>query len=124
VDEAGARSLWERLHSADYRSWQRAPGWETPKPTIRPHGETAEIFLNPTLDAARKTSALTRWPDGSVIVKESQASVLAALEKTEGNWYYAEWRANGDVLYAGVPDVCTNCHDAGEDQLFSLGLPR
>ena len=128
VDEAGGRALWQRLHDEDYRSWRRAPGWETPKATIRPHGELSEIFLNPTLDAARLSPSLDRWPEGSIIVKDSQSagkpSILAALEKTQGSWYYAEWDADGDVRYAGVPDVCTHCHDAGQDQVFSLGLPQ
>ncbi|MGC4089231.1 MAG: hypothetical protein QM756_15370 [Polyangiaceae bacterium] len=124
TDEAGGQGLWQRIQTQSFRSWQRAPGWETQQPTSRAHGETAEIFINPTLAAARQQASLAAWPDGSLIVKDAQPSLIAAMEKSDGRWFYAEWSRDGAVRYAGVPTVCTNCHDAGEDQLFSLALPR
>ncbi len=127
IDEEGADRLWDAIHAADYRSWQRAPGYETPQPTIRAHGETAEIFLNDTLVAALEQTGLSAWPAGSLIVKDSQKgstpTLVAAMEKTSGDWFYAEWTAGGEVKYAGTPDVCTNCHNAGQDQLLTLALP-
>ena len=33
-DPAGAQELWDRIHDEDYRSWSRAPGFETTRPSF------------------------------------------------------------------------------------------
>jgi hypothetical protein len=127
VDEAGAQRLWDKIQAESYRTWQRAPGWETSQPTARAHGDTADIFINATLAGALDETGLGAWPADSLIVKDSfkgqNPSLIAALEKQSGGWFYAEWTASGDVKYAGRPDVCLDCHRAGDDELLSLALP-
>ena len=127
VDEQGGDQLLARLRADDYQSWTRASGWETAQPTIRQHGATAEIFLNPVMAAARDEEGLSEWPEGAILVKDSfkdgSLSLIAAMEKGANGWYYAEWDASGDVLFAGSPEVCVNCHQVGADHVLSVALP-
>jgi hypothetical protein len=128
ADEAGAARLWRAIHDDDYRSWEPAPGWETPEPTIRPHGDTALIYFNPVrAGAAAQDTPLDAWPEGAILVKDGfrgdQRSLIAAMEKRSNGWFFAEWDGDGDVLFAGRPDVCVNCHQSGADFVFAAALP-
>jgi hypothetical protein len=127
VDEAGARALWDEIHAADYRSWQRPPGWETPQPSVSAHGQTAEIFINPVLVEATGVPGLAAWPEASLLVKDSyrggSRALIAAMKKRNGEWFFAEWGSDGAVKFAGRPDVCIDCHAAGFDHVFTLALP-
>jgi hypothetical protein len=123
-DPAGAQELWDRVHAENYRSWQRAPGFEARRDSSAPHGGASEIFLNPIMADAVAAGATT-WPVGSLIVKdgyeglESDAShdLVAAMEKREAGWYWAEWDSDssGEALYSGNPSICTGCHESGKD---------
>jgi hypothetical protein len=127
VDEAGARSLWDKIHAEHYENWQRAPGYDQPQPTVRAHGQTAVVFVNPTVGQALSGPALDAWPVGSLVVKDSfsgaQRTLVAAMEKQPGGWYFAEWSASGEAKYAGRPDVCTGCHTSNNDFLRAIVLP-
>jgi hypothetical protein len=76
---------------------------------------------------ALQETDLPGWPDGSLLVKDSfdggSVELVAAMEKRSGRWYWAEWDANGNAKYAGEPDVCIQCHAAGEDFVLTMGLP-
>lgn len=127
VDEAGARELWQRIHDQEYRSWSPAPGWESRQPTVSAHGQEADIFINTALEEALEESDLTAWPVGSLLVKDGyrggSVALIAAMEKRDGGWYFAEWDGGGSVKYAGSPEVCRSCHDSAEDSVFAVGLP-
>jgi hypothetical protein len=127
VDEAGARALWDEIHTANYRSWQRPAGWETRQPTVSAHGSTADIFINSVLVEAATFQGLGAWPDSSLLVKDSyrndSLALIAAMKKTSGEWFFAEWSGDGEVKFAGRPDVCLDCHQAGSDHVFSMALP-
>ena len=123
-DPVGAQELWERVHAENYRSWQRAPGFEVRRDSSAPHGGASEIFLNPTMADAVAAGATT-FPVGSLIVKdgygglESDAThkLVAAMEKREAGWYWAEWDSGstGEAIYSGSPSICTGCHESGRD---------
>jgi hypothetical protein len=126
-DEAGARDLWARLQEADYRTWAPAPGWETRQETVSAHGQQADIFINDAVVSALLEESLEAWPVGSLLVKDSYRgealALIAALEKRDSGWYFAEWNGAGELKFAGSPSVCRNCHDAADDSVFSVGLP-
>ena len=126
VDEAGARALWDQIHAEGYRGWQHPPGWETPQPTVSAHGQTAEIFVNPVMVDASTLERLAAWPEASLLVKDSyrggSLALIAAMRKQSGAWYFAEWSGDGEVKFAGRPDVCLECHQAGSDHVFSMAL--
>lgn len=127
VDEEGARALWEKIHAEGYESWQRAPGYDQPQPTVRAHGQTALVYVNPTVADAVAGPSLDAWPEGALLVKDSfegdEKKLVAAMEKQGSAWFFAEWTPSGDAKYASEPEVCTNCHAAGNDSVLAVALP-
>jgi hypothetical protein len=128
-DPDGAQELWTRIHDQGYQSWARAPGYESRRPTSAPHGDEVDIYINPTvqgiLDAGEP---ITSWPVGSLIAKDGfeggELSIVAAMEKRDGGWFWAEWDAEGDASYSGNPDTCTGCHSSGADMVRAFGFPQ
>ncbi|MCB9569093.1 MAG: cytochrome P460 family protein [Myxococcales bacterium] len=135
ADREGADDLLDRIEGDAFRTtYARAPGWETPRSPKAggPHGDFLDIYVNETMSAAIAAGEpLDAWPVGSIIVKESWASVdaeepdfLVAMERQAEGWFWGEWEADGSVVVAGLNSGrCTGCHDAGEDQVRAFGLP-
>jgi hypothetical protein len=127
-DPAGAASLYEELQAADYRSWARAPGYETRRGSSAPHGNEVDIYVNDVVATALASGEpLEAWPEGSLIVKDgwdgSDLELIAAMEKRSDGWYWAEWDGEGSSLYSGKPEVCTDCHASGDDYVRAFGFP-
>lgn len=128
-DESGAVGLWESFHDADYRSWERAPGFPGVTPSSASHGDAVEIFINDVIvEALAAGSPLSEWPDGALIVKDGfdkggDPHLVAAMEKRGDEWFWAEYEPDGEVLFSGSPKVCTRCHDAGDDYVRAFPLP-
>jgi hypothetical protein len=128
-----ARQLLESLQDDDYRSYRRAPGWETPRvESSAPHSNFVDIYIDDTLaDALDEGTPLDRWPDGSIIVKDGwtrqsggDLAIIAVMEKRGDAWFFAEYKGNGRVLYAGENDrVCVGCHDGDNDRVLAFDLP-
>lgn len=128
-DPAGARELYDRLQSAKYREWQRAPGYETRQPTRAPHGKQVDIYVNDVVkDALAAGRPLDAWPKGSIIAKDgwdgSDLDILAAMEKRDDGWFWVEWNGSGESLYSGKPNICIDCHKSGEDLVRAFPLPK
>jgi hypothetical protein len=127
VDEEGARALWAKIQDQGYRSWQRAPGYDAPQPTVRSHGQTAVVYLNEVMGVAVSGPSIEAWPLGALLVKDSfdgsDLKFVAAMEKQNGGWFFAEWSPDGEVEYGGEPDVCLDCHAAGGDRVLAVALP-
>ena len=122
-----AAELWDRIHAEDYRSWARGPGYETRQSSNAPHGGAVDIYVNDVAAEALAGSGLAAWPDGTLIVKDgfdgSDLELVAAMEKREGKWFWAEWDAEGSADYSGEPEVCTDCHKGGKDYVRAFTLP-
>lgn len=134
-DHEGARVLWEKINaSPGFRSWDRAPGFPTRKPSFTAHSSSVEIFVNAEVSSALatpRTTALTEWPVGSLIVKEGfsgdSRKLVAVMEKRADGWFWAEYDDGGDSKYSGRPSVCTDCHDNRKgysDWVYAFELPR
>ncbi|MEZ4454906.1 MAG: cytochrome P460 family protein [Nannocystaceae bacterium] len=137
-DRGAGEAFLNRLDSEDYRSaYRRAPGWETARQPTRdsPHGNYLDIYLNSVMEAAIEDGVpLEHWPEGSVIVVDAWSTpgapnpeFLLVMEKQgrgEG-WYWLEWRgADHDLVFAEESVAqCVRCHESGEDQVRSFGLP-
>lgn len=123
-----AQALWQRIHDENYRSWERAPGYEARRDSDAPHSDAVDIYVNEVVAgvlAAGEPAA--SWPDGSLIVKDgfdgSEHEIVAAMEKRGGTWFWAEWNAEGESIFSGNPSTCTDCHQVGSDMVRAFGLP-
>jgi hypothetical protein len=131
-DPEGARILWEKVNAgAGFKSWQRAPGFATRKPSFTAHASAVEIFINPDLDAVLRTKLVTEWPVGSIVVKEGYSGnsrrQVAIMEKRADGWFWAEYDDGGTAKYSGRPAICVDCHDNRKnysDWVYSFELPR
>lgn len=129
-DPEGAKELWDRIHEESYRTWKRAPGYETRRDSSAPHGGASEIFVNGVVDAAIQGQPLSAWPLKSLIVKDGYSGdehvLVAVMEKRESGWYWAEWDADseGSATYSGNPAICTDCHQSGSDFVRAFSLPK
>jgi hypothetical protein len=80
-------------------------------------------------DVLAEKKPLAEWPVGSLIVKDGYSNdgeleLVAAMEKREGGWFWAEWDGKGSAKYSGSPDICTDCHSRGADFVRAFSLPR
>jgi hypothetical protein len=124
-----AKQLLDRIQEEDYRTWARAPGYAERMPTLAPHGDAVDIYVNPVTAAALAGPSITAWPQGSIIAKDGWKSdgqtleVIAVMEKRTDGWFWAEYSGSGSALYSGRPSVCTGCHDSGADYVRAFGFP-
>lgn len=122
-----AADLLTRVRADDYRAWDRAPGYSTRQPSNTAHADAVDIYVNPTIATALGEDALDAWPVGSQIVKDGfdgdELELIAILEKRPDGWFFAEYY-DGESKYSGRPDVCLDCHDAGDDFVLAFDLPR
>lgn len=122
-----AAALLERIRAEDYRAWERAPGYETRQPAASPHADEVDIYVNSIVADALAGEALDEWPVGALIVKDGwdgdDLELIALMEKQEDGWFWAEY-FDGDSKYSGRPEVCLDCHDAGDDYVLAFSLPR
>jgi hypothetical protein len=134
-DPEGARVLWQKINTGPgFRSWERAPGYPTRKPSFTAHASAVEIFVSPELASTLqrpKDSAVAEWPVGSIIVKEGfsgdSRKLVAVMEKRADGWFWAEYDDGGDSKYSGKPSVCVDCHDNRKgysDWVYAFELPR
>jgi len=127
-DPEGAAQLWRDLHRLEYRSFQRAPGYAQRTASRAPHGGSVSIYVNDVVaDALAAGEPLEAWPEGSLIVKDgfdgSDLELVAAMEKRQDGWFWAEWDDEGDPDYSGTPRLCTDCHQSGDDFVRAFDLP-
>jgi hypothetical protein len=128
-DEApeDAAALLERLRAEDYRSWARAPGYEMRRDAESPHADQVDVYVNDVVEAALAGGPIAAWPVGSVIVKDGfdgdALELIAVMEKRADGWFWAEYF--DDVSkYSGTPEVCTGCHEGGDDFVMAFDFPR
>ena len=129
-DPDGAKALLARVRSSPYQQWRRAPGYETRQKARAPHSEFVDIFVNPVVATALdEKKPLTEWPLGSIIVKDGfdddgDHDIIAVMEKRPDGWYWAEYDGDGDSIYSGRPEICTDCHASGSDGVRAFALPK
>ena len=127
-DPEGAAELWNRIHAEKYSSWARAPGFEQRRASAAAHGNAVDIYVNRVVVEALAGSPLAAWPKGSLIVKDgfddADFELVAAMEKRDDGWFWAEWDNEGDAMYSGRPSLCIDCHASGSDLVRAFALPK
>ncbi len=120
-----AEALFER--TAGYGAWAHAPGFAERRPSRTLHGDETLVFVNQTLEMALREERLDAWPPGAIVVKEvfdgGDLDAIAIMEKDEAGWFFAEYDAEGAVLWSGEPELCLHCHRLGSDFLRAVYLP-
>ena len=125
-----AAQLWDRIHAENYRGFARAPGYDTRQPSDTAHSDAVDIYVNATLADALAGEPISSWPVGSLIVKDGfsgdDLDLIAVMDKRSDGWFYAEYTdvEDGDALYSGKPDICTDCHSSGADFVRAFGFPQ
>ncbi|NUO50335.1 MAG: hypothetical protein HOV80_15885 [Polyangiaceae bacterium] len=128
-DPAGAGDLLDQVQADNYRSWQRAPGYESRVVSDAPHSDAVEIFVNDVVAGALAAEpGAIGWPVGSIVVKDGytedgELDLIAIMEKRDAGWYWAEYSEDGTALYSGEPGICTDCHTSGSDFVRAFSLP-
>ena len=130
-DPSGSLALWQKISELQYQNFVRAPGYETRQPSVAPHGDQVDIYINSIVDDALKAGTpITSWPTGSLIIKDGfkddgEQELVAVMEKQETGWYWAEYfdLENGEAQFSGSPDACTGCHSSGADFVRAFGFP-
>lgn len=123
-----AAELWDRIHADGYRQWARAPGYEARRSSDAPHGGAVDIYVNDVVaKALAAEGSLAAWPEGSLVVKDGfdgdSFELVAAMEKRDGSWFWAEYDSEGSASHSGGPSVCTDCHASGADFVRAFSLP-
>lgn len=117
---------------AGYRTWRRAPGYPTRRPSFTAHADAVEIFVNDEISRALDGPEPRRdWPVGAIIVKDGYTSdslqITAVMEKRADGWFWVEYDGDGNSLFSGKPKVCVDCHDNRKDYsdwVYAFELPR
>ncbi len=134
LDEINGTRLWERISiETDYTDYSYWPDHEEIKPGQAPHGSYHKIFINnQLLDSLPLENRIA--PEGSIIVKENmnidkkfvKMTVMAKIKGFNpegGDWFWAAFSPDGEVLAEGVPAGCFNCHTGMKDNDYVIVRP-
>ncbi|MHB9003645.1 MAG: hypothetical protein ACYC6C_06215 [Coriobacteriia bacterium] len=118
--------LLAEITDAEYAVWAPAPGYESLRPAVGPHGDEVQIFLDPNAEDALEKGANV-WPIDAIIVKDvyrdGELVEIAAMKKIPQGWYWGEWTADGDRVIEGLAaEPCQGCHSSGTDSTLAVDL--
>jgi hypothetical protein len=122
VAQISGEALWRRISvDSDFRNYGTWTNYTGMKPGQSPHGVWHRVTANRTLlDAIPSVDSTA--PPGSIIVKENFDSnktllnftVMAKVEnynKDNGDWFWAMYGPDGDILAEGSLKGCISCHE-------------
>ena len=129
---ADAEQLWTYItETSPYTTWEFWPGKTDLYPGKSPHGAYLKLYANPVaIKAAREGRPM---PEQALLVKENydqdQTTLLAITpmyrvkdyNPAAGDWFWANYEKDGQLVAAGRLQDCINCHRAveGQDWLFN-----
>ncbi|MCK5673083.1 MAG: cytochrome P460 family protein [Spirochaetales bacterium] len=134
VSEIKGDILWKRItEEANYETYSFWPDHEGIQPGQSPHGTYHRIFINKVLveDLPSKDMIL---PEGSIIVKENLNSeksldAITVMVKVKnynpdaGDWFWAKYTPEGEVLAEGTPGGCIGCHEGMDENDYIIVRP-
>lgn len=121
ADEISGERLWERIGSeSPYQTYGEWPGHEGLRPGQSPHGVWHRVYTNQALRQALPIND-GEAPIGTIIVKENytparELDKLTVMAKVggyspeTGDWFWAMYSPDGEVLAEGSPRGCVSCH--------------
>jgi len=127
-----ASKFWAYISETNpYSGWGYWPGTYGMYPGKSPHGAYLKFYANGiALKAAREGKPM---PEGAILVKENygndQKTLMAitpmykvkGYNPSGGDWYWAKYGPNGEVMASGAVKGCINCHRARQanDWIFT-----
>lgn len=127
-----ATELWSYITGTNpYLGWGFWPGYTEIYPGKSPHGAYLKLYANTiALKAAREGKLM---PYGAILVKENYGKdkkTLMAItpmyrikgyNPDGGDWFWAKYGPNGEVIKAGKVKGCIECHSMqkSNDWLFT-----
>lgn len=132
MPEPNGKQLWKYISQTNnYKNWDHWPGYDGFYEGRSPHGAFLKLYVNNHAKRAIKNGAKT-LPENAIVVKENynkekKLLAITPMYKVEdynpkaGNWFWAKYEANGDVMTEGKVGSCIDCHKkvSGNDYLFS-----
>lgn len=107
-----------------YRSWTRVPGFEQRRESSTLHGNEVDVYWNDVAAGSARARPFEAMAPGSVLVKEAfrdgELLHVGIMEKRFDGWFWAEWKADGEVQFSGRPGICIDCHRRGDDFLRTI----
>lgn len=125
-EELSAGRVWKRISMEEkYTGYKNWPGHEGMQSGQSPHGVKHVVYINDILSKALPIKNRIA-PYGSMIVKENYNSskelkAVTVMIKTKGynpnagDWFWAKFKADGNVEKAGKVQKCIECHKSAFD---------
>jgi hypothetical protein len=123
--------LWTYITSENpYKNWELAPGKGEYYPAEEPHGALLTTYVNDkALEAIEQRKSI--MPDGAIIVKDNYRAdktleSISVMKKVEGynpqanDWFWAEYKPNGEIEEEGKVFNCIGCHSKERDNDYSF----
>lgn len=129
MPEPEADAFWTYISETNpYAKWDMWPGKDGLYPGTSPHGAFLKLFVNDVAMKALKDG--TDMPDGAIIVKENYNTEKKFVAITPmylkkgynpeaGDWFWAKYSPEGEVMASGKVEGCINCHRTQPDWLFT-----
>lgn len=126
LPRADGQALFSYLtQTVDYTRWPYWPTKEALYPGQYPHGTFLTTYVNPIAHAAIEAQQGV-LPPGSIVIKEnySASKQLVAISvayknpqdsSPQGDYFWAEFTPDGQILQEGSPETCISCHTAVRD---------
>lgn len=129
-----ASKVWEYItNDLNYKKWNFWPDHKGFQKGRAPHGKLHRIFVNNRGLISKSTPVKY----GTIIVKENfslekELKAITIMYKIKGfnpasgDWFWAKYSPNGNVLISGKPSGCIACHGAvkRKDYIFVHDLHR
>lgn len=128
-----AKPFWNWITETNpYQGWGYWPGLHGFYSGQSPHGAYLKLYANSIALKALREGKMP-LPDGSMIMKANYAKdketlkALTPMYKVKGynpeagDWFWAKYKPNGEVLASGRVDGCISCHRAqkNNDWIFT-----
>ncbi|MDT8440857.1 MAG: cytochrome P460 family protein [Desulfuromonadales bacterium] len=123
LPSADGKAVYEYItQTSPYQKWPLWPGTDTFYKGQHPHGALLTTYVTPPTEAAINAKA-GQLPDGSIVVKENYMpnKMLGAVtvmyrvkgyDPDAGDWFWAKYKANGEIEAQGKVAGCIGCHTA------------
>lgn len=135
MPSADAKALWEYATTTNpYAGWGYFPGLYGIYKGTQPHGAMLKVYVNgPALQALREGKPL---PYGSIVLKENYGkdgkSLMAVTPMYRvkdfnpggDGWFWAKYKAGGEVEKAGKVEGCIKCHVKQKDSSWLFNEPK